>query len=406
MTDGDEADPPLNRGAAVEAVGSLREVALDRQGTESVALLELANRTLADSVDAPADVPPRDMATMDGFAFDATGGFPYEIVEAVYPEEDPPEIGPDEAVRIATGAPLPPSADAVLEREAATVEDDHLAGPPVEPGRYTYRKGTNVRAGERLFAAGERLAAKDAILLRDLGVEHVSVHERFSVGVLATGTEIHEGRSSDLDSPMLSSLVRAWGHDPAYEGTVPDEFETVVSTVADLARSHDVVLTTGGTSVGRRDYAVRALRSLGDVRFHRVAIRPGKPIAVADLPEYDAVAVAIPGKPLGAYTSATLVARPLFTGEDATPAVEATLARRVELPDPAFEYAVPVVIDGGEAMPLGHVDSPLAVYEGTIDPSVLSSSTRATRADGFVLTDVALDGGESVGVIPYGVVES
>jgi len=394
----------LWREEAVPIVRRLRETALERAETESVPLDAVAGRTLATDVVAESDSPPADYATMDGYAFDATGEYPYDVVDReTFPEDDPPSLAAGEAVAIATGAPLPPEANAVVKKEEVTVSGGRLEGPAVEPGSYTYEQGSNVRAGEQLFAAGERLSPKDAVFLGDLGYEAVDVATRFPVGVLATGTEIHEGRSDDLDSPMLAGLVRSWGHEATYEGSVPDEYDRVEARIAELADRYDVVLTTGGTSVGKKDYVVRALESLGEVAFHRVRLRPGKPIVAAELP--DAVVFGIPGKPLGAHTITSLVARPFFTGEDALPTVPATFGTDLGMGPEGFEYAVPVTLADRAATPLGHVDSPLAVYEETFDPSVLSSSTRATRADGFVLTRDGLAAGETVRVVPYPVIE-
>jgi len=391
---------------AAERVRDLRDEWLDRWGTETVSIDRIAGRTLAEPIDAPAAVPERSHATMDGYAFDASEGYPYELVaEEVFPESEPPSLSSGEAVRIFTGAPLPTGANAVLKQEEASVEDGRLDGTPTEPGTYVYERGSNVADGERLFAAGERLGAKDAILLGDLGIDEVPVTERPSVGLLATGTEIHEGRHTDLDSPMLAGLVDGWGGEATYEGTVPDEYDRVRDRIAGLADEHDVVMTTGGTSVGDKDYVVRALRELGTVLFHRVALRPGKPIAVATLDERDAVVFAIPGKPVGAHAVTSLVARPFFTGSTALPTVDAAMTSDVGIAVPGFTYAVPVTLADGEALPLGHVDSPLSVYEEAFDPSVLSSSTRATRADGFVLTESTLSAGEAVDVVPYPVVE-
>jgi molybdopterin molybdotransferase len=414
MTDGHDHDDMLAWDAAAARVRSLRERWLERLGTEEVGLAEIAGRALADPIDAPADVPARSHATMDGFAFDATHEYPLSVVDGVFPEDDPPAIDGGQAVRIATGAPLPPSANAVLKREEATVEDGKLTGTDLSPGTYVYERGSNVAEGERLFAAGERLSPKDAILLGDLGIDTVRVRERFEAGLLATGTEIHEGRHRDLDSPMLAGLIRSWGHHTAYEGSVPDDYDRVESRIAELAEEHDVVVTTGGTSVGDKDYVIRALDSLGEVLFHRVRLRPGKPIAVAELPDHDAVAIAVPGKPVGAHAVTTLVARPLFTGETSLSTVPARMARGVDIAVPGFAYAIPVTLedDNGDddaettvAMPLGHADSDLAVYDDAFDPSVLSSSTRATRADGFVLTGTAVERDEAVRVVPYPVVE-
>ena len=400
-------DDLIDRETAVDRVLALREEFLPTRATERVPLDAVGGRVLAESIVAEDDAPARSHATMDGFAFDASEAYPFTLHEGeVFPESDPDDLEPGQAARVATGAPVPRGATAVIKREDATVEDGRLvAGPDVTDGTYVYEQGSNFRAGEELFAASERLSPKDAILLGDLGRETVAVYEPFSVGVVATGTEIHEGVSRDLDSSMLQGLVRAWDHEPTYEGSAPDDYGRVRDLVAETASAHDVVVTTGGTSVGHKDHVVRALAELGEVLFHRVRVRPGKPIAVARLPDHDAVAFAIPGKPLGAHTVATLVARPFLTGDASFPTVEATLARDVGLGASGFDYVVPVSLRDGEATPLGHVDSPLSVYGDTFDPSVLSSSTRATRADGVVVTDTPLSAGETVRVVPYTALE-
>ncbi|SIS18471.1 molybdopterin molybdotransferase MoeA [Natronorubrum thiooxidans] len=392
--------------AAVDRVRALRTEWLPRLETEQVSLDELAGRTLAEPISAPVDVPAQSHATMDGFAFDATDEYPLAVVETpVFPEDEPAALEAGTAVRIATGSPLPASANAVLKRENAVVEDGQLTGPDLEPGHYVYQRGSNVAAGEELFDAGERLGPKDALLLGDLEIEAVPVSKRLSVGLLATGTEIHEGRHRDLDSPMLAGLVRSWGHEATYEGSVPDVDDRVEERIAELADEYDVVITTGGTSVGDKDYVIRSLDALGDVLFHRVRLRPGKPIAVAELPDSDAVAFAIPGKPIGAHLVTSLVARPFFAGETALPTVAAQMARDVDISTAGFTYGIPVTLEDGVAMPLGHTDSPLSVYKETFDPSVLSSSTRASQADGIVLTTEAVAADEQVRVVPYPVLE-
>lgn len=395
----------LWRSEAVDRMLDARQDVLARQSTETVALGGgIGGRVLAESIDATADVPAFDHSTMDGFALNTADEYPLDIVDSdVFPEDEPPSIDAGQAVRIATGAPLPERADAVLKKEDARVANGRLSGPDLDSGTYTYGRGSNVTAGETLFEAGERLSAKDAILLRDLGVESVTVHEPVSVALLATGSEIHEGRTSDLDSPMLAELLRSWGHQATYEGTVPDEYERVEARIAELADEYDVVMTTGGTSVGKKDHVIRALDALGTVRFHRARVRPGKPIALAELP--DTTAIAIPGKPVGAHTIVTLVARPFFTGEASLPTVHAEITHHVGIGSEGFEYAVPVQLEDGTATPLGHAASPLEIYEETFDPSVLSSSTRATRADGFFVTEHAVETGDTVGVVPYSVLE-
>ena len=399
-------DELTDRSSATKTVLAFRDRVLADRPVEDVPLQTASGRILAESISAPVDIPDRDYATMDGFAFDASDDYPLKVVDTeVYPESEPPTIKPGMAVRIATGAPLPERANAVLKREEATVTDDELTGTSISPGTYVYEQASNVTGGETLFEAGEVLGAKDAVLLRDLGYETVTVRKRFSVGILATGSEIYEGRTADLDSPMLANLVEGWGHEPTLEGAVPDDYDRVEADIAALADRHDVVMTTGGTSVGNADHVVAALRSLGEVQFHRIRLRPGKPIAVAYLPDHDTVAFAIPGKPVGAYAVTTLVVRPFFTGSVVLSTVPATMARSVDIAPPDFEYAVPVVLEDGTAMPLGHADSALSLYDRQYDPSVLSSSTRATRADGFVLTEDNLEADETVNVVPLRTLE-
>jgi len=393
--------PETTRAEAVERVLELRADALDTAGTERVALSGVGGAVLAEPIVAEADSPPCDRATMDGFAVDATVPGPYELLaESVAPEDDPLSMEPGQAVRIATGAPLPSTANAVCKREDATVEDGSLVAAPVGPGDHVHARGTNVAAGEVVYEAGRRLSPKDAALLADLGYDAVPVRERPTAAVLATGTEIHEGRQSDLDSAMLAGLLDAWGADPTHEGTVPDDREVVRNRLDALASDADVVVTSGGTSVGEKDHVVGALADLGEVVVRSVAVRPGKPVAIASLPVHDAVAFAHPGKPVAAHVAATLFLQPFLVGEAPRATVSASLDRAVAVRHEGFEYLVPVTLHEDGAMPLGHVDSVLPIYEETFEPSVLSACTRALAGDGYVLTDTDLAAGETVDVVP------
>lgn len=395
---------PVARLVAVERLRDRARTLRDDRPTERVALDSVAGRALAAPVTAPGDVPARGFATMDGYAVAAADEGPFAVVGRVGPEDDPPAIERGETVRVATGAPLPARADAVLRREDATVEDGRLSAAPVTPGTNVYPAGATATAGERLFDVGDRLAPRHAALLRDVGVETVTVTRPLEVAVLATGTEIHEGRQPDRDSEMLVNLARRWGLDPTFAGTVPDDPERVREAIAAAAADHDVVLTSGGTSVGHADHVVAALRDLeGDVAFRGVALRPGRPVTAATVD--GSVVCALPGKPVAAHVAATLVVGPALTGRDRLPSVAADFAARVTLPDADFEYAVPVTLANGRARPLGHGDSPLDLYDERFRPSRVASSTRVTLADGVVVTRTALDAGERVAVVPWEVVE-
>lgn len=378
-----------------------REALLADLGIETVGRDAIAGRTLAEDVIAPADVPAHDHATMDGFAVVA-GERSRTVVGETFPEDDPLAMESDEAIAVATGAPLPARADAVMKREDATVEGGILDGPDLAPGTNVYPRGETASSGERLLTAGTRLAPRHAALLADVGIETVAVRRRFEVCVVATGTEIHEGRQPDRDSAFLVNLVERWGHVVTHRGTVPDAVDAVRETIEEATRAHDVVLTTGGTSVGSADHVSRVLGD-GERCFESVRLRPGRPVTAAIL--NDTPTVALPGKPLAAHTAALLVARPLFTGERALPTLVADPARRLALPDPEMEYAIPVALDDGRAMPVGHVDSSLVLYEERFAPGLLAQSTRATLADGFVLTEEPLEPDDPIEVVPYRVLE-
>lgn len=396
----------INREAAIDIILEERQKMLSNQKTRNIPVDKLDSHFLADSIAAGHTSPACDQATMDGFALDANEEYPLSIREKeMFPEQDQMSINPGEAVPITTGAPLPDGANAVLKKEDASVDQNTLYGKDIAPGTYTYTQGTNFTAGETIFEPGEHLSPKDAILLKDLGYDTVPVFQELSVSILATGTEISDGKKRDLNSDMLSGLVQMWGHNPTYKGSVSDDYEQLEKKIIQIADKCDVLLTTGGTSVGKKDFVVQVLDSLGEVHFHYVQIRPGKPIAMAYLPDYDTTVFAIPGKPIGAHTAVTLIARPFFTGERTDTSIKGTLERTVNVTSGNFEYVIPVMISKKQqeytAKPLGHVDSPLSIYDRQFDPSVLSASTRASRADGVVITESSLNAGEEATIIPY-----
>lgn len=376
------------------------------QSTDRVDLRRAGGRVLAKHVEAPADTPRFDRATMDGFAFAAGDDGPLRVVDAVEPKDTPPDIAPGEAVEVTTGAPLPDRADAVVMREHATVTDGRLSGPTLTPGTNVYPAGGTAAAGERLFAAGQRLAPRHVALLRDVGVETVTVRERPSVAVVPTGTEIAEGREPDRDSDVLCNLLRRWGCRPSILDPVPDDAAAVRESVAAAAAAHDLVVTTGGTGAGRADHVVDVLGEY-DVAFDGVALRPGGSVVAATV---DGTPVCgLPGKPIAAHTAATLLVGPALmgaslAGTDRLPTVTTELASRVMVPEVDLEYAIPVTIDEG-AIPFGHGDSALPLYDERFAPGRVSSSTRATLADGLVLTRSAIEAGDPVDVVPYEVIE-
>lgn len=418
---------PASRPAAVDAVLSLRQRHLESTPTTTARPAGVSGRVLADRIEAPRDDPATDRSTMDGYAVSTADGSPWRVTRTeVYPEDEQPEMGADEAVSVATGGRLPERADAVLKREDTELAGKELTGPAVEPGTNVYARGSNLEAGESLFERGERLLPKDAVLLDDIGVEELLVRRRWSVGVLATGSELAAGDRTDRDSNMLVALARSLGHEATLEGVVADDPEAIRERIATLGRKHDVVLTSGGTSVGSRDHVGRALADIGDVLVDGTTTRPGKSVTVARLA--DAVAVALPGRPVACHVGAVLYVRPLLTGRRDLPGVRAKATTAIDL-GPDGECAVPVTLDhskeraesaGGSARPgegacgswrtggeclARPVDADPRAERYTFRPSLLSSMTRATRADGFLLLEKGVEAGETVTIAPFAGVE-
>ena len=399
---------PVSRRTALDRTIAARESLLDGRPQEQILHSGVAGRVLANPIVAAADVPPHDRATMDGYAFAVADGYPLRVVGDVGAEDAPPKIDAGEAVRIATGAPLPSRADVVLERERAEQREKNgksqLAGPSVESGRNVFRRGTTATADETLFSVGERLAAPDAGLLADIGISDVSVLERLSVRILGTGTELVEGRQPDRDSPMFANLVRSWGHEGEVVAPVPDDPDAVREAIAEHATAADVLLTSGGTGGGARDHVRSALVDLGEIVVDGIDVRPGSHVRVATLPDHDALAVALPGKPVAAFLGAVSVCRALLTGETGEPTERGELACDLAVPDRDIEFVVPVERRGDDIVPLGHADSSVPIYGDRFSPRILADCARVLEMDGYLRVKESLDVGESVRFVPTEVV--
>ena len=353
-------------------------------------------RWLAGDVTASFDSPDRDYATMDGYAFDTTDEYPLDVVGEVLAGDDPGSLDAGEAVRIATGAPLPSGANAVLKVELAEETGEGLAGESIEPGTYAYQRGSNFATGETLLSAGTRLRARHAAILRDAGISEVETVVPPRAGILATGEEIASGDIEDLDSEVFAGYLAEWGLDSEYLGAVPDDADLVQETLQAACDRFDVVFTSGGTSVGKADHVIAALRELGEVHFHAVRIRPGKPIAIGTVG--GTTVFAIPGKPIGALLAVETVTRPFF---DPTPrpSVKCEFGADLSIPKEGFTYVVPVNVSDGTAWPLGREGSEgAAIYGETFNPSVLSSASSISTMDGYVITESRLEDGQSVEV--------
>ncbi len=303
-------------------------------GMEEVDLAQAAGRVLAAAIAAPEDVPAFLRASMDGYAvsardtFGASVGAPqYLEIKGDIPMGQAParSVSAGEALRVPTGGMLPPGADAVVmveytgEHEGGTLE----VRRPVAPGENVLAPGEDVGRGEVLFPAGARLRPQDVGLLAALGVTRLRVHRQPQVAIISSGDEIvplHSqpapGEVRDSNAYLAAAQVAQWGGVPRLRGIVPDAYDALKAALAAAAAEADLILISGGSSVGARDLTLTAIADLpgAAVLVHGVAIRPGKPTILASLGDAGPKALlGLPGHPASAAVVMEVLGRPLLS---------------------------------------------------------------------------------------------
>jgi molybdopterin molybdotransferase len=362
---------------------------------EMVRLDELAGRILASDVVSEHDVPGFDRSMMDGFAVqaaDTLGASPYNrlrltIVGTVIPGSEPMVgVAPGTAVRVMTGAPIPVGADAVLPVEQAEcVGTEVFAIGEIAPGKNVGVRGEDIARGSTVLAAGRRLRPQDVGVLSSIGLAETLVVGRPRVRILVTGNELlaagskpSGNRISDANGPMLAALVRRDGGIPVNPGIVPDDPDEILAAMQSDAQ---VILVSGGSSVGQEDHAPVLLAQSGELAIHGIAMRPSSPAGMGRLD--GRLVFLLPGNPvscLAAYDFfAGLAIRRLAGMPDAWPYVPTRIKLRRKLVSVVgrVDYAR-VRIVGGEVEPMA--------ISGA---SILSSTT---RADGFVVVPEESEG--------------
>lgn len=296
-----------------------------------------AGRVLAEPVTARLDVPPADNSAMDGYALrhvDAGQWLP--ISQRIVAGHAPESLTPGTCVRIFTGGEIPPGADTVVmqERVEARVEAQdaqaHIPGD-ITLGDNVRRRGRDVEAGTPLLEAGTRLEAAALGHLAGQGITQVDVYRRPRVALLSTGDEIVDpsqslapGQIHNSNRPMLSRLLERFGAELVMREHVPDDFATTQRLLREAAERADIIITTGGVSVGEEDHVKHALESLGQLDLWQLAMRPGKPLALGRVGE--ARLVGLPGNPVSCFVGAWVYLRPLIGAFLACPRM-ATLPR-------------------------------------------------------------------------------
>ncbi|MCB2178256.1 MAG: molybdopterin molybdotransferase MoeA [Actinomycetales bacterium] len=295
-------------------------------GTEELAPGAAAGRVLATPVTAHGDLPPWDCSAMDGYAVragdlvGATGSQPVPLTvvgESAAGAPTPQTVASGTAVRIMTGAPLPPGADAVVRQEDTDIGHRQVSvSRRPRPGENLRTRGDDTRAGDVVLAAGADLGPAQVAAAAGAGVGLITVRTRPRVAVISTGaelvaagSELGPGQIHDSNSVLLAAAATAAGAQVVHRGSVGDDVHLLRAALAELEADADLVLTSGGVSVGAYDVVKAALSP--EVDFVRVAMQPGKPQGAGHLPGGTPV-VCLPGNPVSAFVSFEVFVRPLL----------------------------------------------------------------------------------------------
>lgn len=363
--------------------------------SESVPLAAAAGRVLSEPIASPIDVPRFARAMMDGYAvraIDTSGASPYNrlplnIIGGVLPGETfDRTVQAGEACRVMTGAPLPAGADAVLPFERTECEAERLwALAELSPGKHVGPRGEDIVAGTTLFESGRRLRPQDIGALASIGVAEVAVVRRPRVRLVITGNELLPAGSQptgpkivDANGPMLSALVRRDGGEPIYPHIVRDDPSEILEAMRDEA---DVILVSGGSSVGQEDYAPMLLAEHGELAIHGVAMRPSSPTGMGRLGKR--LVFLLPGNPVSC-----LCAYDFFAGR----AIRALGGRPLTWP----YRVVRLPLARKLVSTIGRVDyARVRIVGGRVEPLAISGASilsSTTRADGFVIVPADSEG--------------
>lgn len=309
---------------ADDAVARLLAMVTPVEETERVPLTAAVGRVLAEDIVSDRNVPPHDNSAVDGYAVHFADLSPDDetrlpIVMRV-PAGSVPDraLRPGEAARIFTGAPVPEGADIIIPQEPCRAEEGSVVLPPVrKAGQNLRRKAEDIAAGDTILNAGRRLRPPEVGFMASVGVAAPLVRRRLKAAVFSTGTEVRDpggdapaGAIYDSNRFVLMGLLAEMGCEVADFGILPDDPAALKDALARAAAEADVVLTSGGVSTGEEDHVKPVVESLGSLEFWRVAIRPGRPLAVGRVGK--AAFVGLPGNPVAAFVCFAMFARPMI----------------------------------------------------------------------------------------------
>ena len=289
---------------------------------EAVALSEVCDRILTSPVTAGGDEPPFNRSTVDGYAVKASDTFgASESLPAILElageirmgELSSSSLPPDSCIRIPTGGSVPEGADCVVMQEYTEDYEDGTIGvtKPAAPGENMVFKGDDVRKGDVVLPAGRLISPKDVGTLASLGVTQVLVRKPIRAGIFSTGDELvpeyetpGPGQIRDINSRMLAAVCGERGCEVTTYGIIPDDLDLLKSALQKALAECDIIIISGGSSVGEKDNSVKAISSFGEILFHGIAMKPGKPTLLGKV--LGKPVFGLPGHPQAAFFTAKL----------------------------------------------------------------------------------------------------
>jgi molybdopterin molybdotransferase len=392
----------MNKGllSVDEALAQMLAQARPVAEVEEVPTLEATGRVLARAQRSTIDVPPMDNSAMDGFAVRVADGAKLRVAQKIMAGAVGGALEPGTAARIFTGAPIPPGADAVVMQEHATVAGDSvvLERKP-EPGQWIRRAASDIAKGAGILRAGKRLLPQDTGLAASVGISSLPVYRRLKLGLFFTGDELvmpgeplAPGRIYNSNRFTLRGLAEVFGCELRDYGIVPDSLDATRTVLRKAAAECDVVVTSGGVSVGEADYVKPAVEAEGQLLMWRIAMKPGRPLAFGNVGK--AFFIGLPGNPVSSFVTFLIFVRPfLLKAQGMTDIAPRAIAARADFdwtePDTRREFL----------RAAWNVQGGLELYP-TQDSAVLTSTA---WADGLIDNPAghAIRKGDHVRFLPY-----
>lgn len=290
--------------------------------SETVGLIDCLGRVLASDIVSGINVPPADNSAMDGYALNRDDwrdpGHALEISQRITAGSPPEALKAGTAARIFTGAEIPAGANIVVMQEKCTGDGQKVLIQSIgDIGANIRPQGQDIRQGATVLKAGRRLRPQELGLIASLGAGSIQVRRRLKVAVISTGEELVEpgdvagpGKIFNSNRYTLTAMLTGWGFDVVDCGVTRDDANTIRDVMASASRTADVIITTGGVSVGEEDHVKAVVESLGHIDLWRVAIKPGKPFAFGDV--LGTPFLGLPGNPVSVFVTALVIARPFL----------------------------------------------------------------------------------------------